>query len=428
MSVDPIVDLLEVGRLQSNVAKLFPRQADHNIFVGITVHGEHRFAAADATSPPALRNERLGCITKLATAALIREAIANRLLSLESRLDAFLREAPAGRAVAGITMRDLINHTHGLDDSHVERLPLNGDHSIDWRSLCASLLRVERIGPPGGYYSYGHAGAWLGAAVLESIYEQPYAQVLEARLVEPLGMTPNVAAGSLSAVDMPALCPALGGPLSLTCEDMLRFLDHHLTCADLAFCGRDLSDLLGDAVRLPGWHSTERGVFFGWKYYGHGWFGHNSQIPRAGLLIRMNPVRQIGIVVASGRQPPARVARSLFRECLPDLITLEMPRLRPERNVPLDEAHRFVGEYRNCSMSVSIVLTESSDLELHVRGAKSLGEHKERGLASLLRPAERDIFFLQNNLPEMTPYIQFLSDNNSAAEGVWNGMHVFPRR
>ena len=427
MSANTIVSFLEDGQLQSHVTKLFPRQADLRIFVGVTVHGRHCFAGVGATDSPVPQPERLGCITKVLTAALLRQSVANGLLSLESRLDVSLRDAPADVAATGITIRDLMNHTHGLDDSHVERLPLNSDHYIDWRSLCASLLRVERIGPAGGYYSYSHAGAWLGAAVLESIYRQPYGQVLESRLLKPLGISPKLAASPI-AVDMPALCPALGGRFGLTGEDMLRFLDHQLTCTDFAFGGRDLSDLLRDTVPLPGWHSTERGVFFGWKYYGHGWFGHNSQIPRAGMLVRMNPAQQIGVVVASGRHPPARIARSVFRECLPELITLEMPRLRLERNVLFNEAQRFVGEYRNCSMSVSIARTESSQLELRVRRARSPGAFEEGGVASLLRPAERSIFFLQTKLPEMTPYIQFLPDNNGAAEVVWNGAQLLPRQ
>jgi CubicO group peptidase (beta-lactamase class C family) len=399
---------------------------DHNIFVGITVQGHHRAAAAGAAGPPVSRPERLGCITKLLTAALLRQSIASGLLTLETRLDACLCEVPADVAARGVTIRDLMNHTHGLDDSHIERLPLTNDHYIDWRSLCASLSPIKKNGAAGGCYSYGHAGAWLGAAVLESIYRQPYAQVLESKLLEPLGITSKVAVESAAAVDMPAHCPALGGRFGLTGEDMLRLLDHHLTCADFAFGGRDLSDLLRDAIPLPGWHSTERSVFFAWKYYGHGWFGHNSQIPRAGMLVRINPAQQIGVVVASGRYPPARIARALFRECLPNLITLDMPRLLPERTVALNDARRFVGEYGNASMSVSVALTESSQLELRVRRAKSI---PEQGVVdSILRPAESEIFFLQTTLPEMTPYIQFISNDNGVAEVVWNGMQVLPRK
>jgi CubicO group peptidase (beta-lactamase class C family) len=425
MPADAIVSLLEDERLQSDLAKVLPRLVD-NIFVGITVHGHHRCAAAGVAGPPVAHPARLGCITKLLTAALLRQSIASGLLTLESRLDASLRDVPADVATAAITIKDLINHTHGLDDSHIERVPLTSDRYIDSRSLCASLFRVQRISPAGRYYSYGHAGAWLGAAVLESIYRQPYAQVLESRLLEPLGIRPRTEAESAAAANLPDLCPALGGRFGLTSEEMLRFLDYHLTSADPAFGGKDVADLLRGAIPLPGWHSTERGVLFGWKYYGHGWFGHNSQIPRAGMLIRINPAQQIGIVVASGRHPPARLARALFRECLPNLITLEMPRLLSERNVPSNEARRFVGEYGNSSMSISVSLTKSSQLELHVRRAKRFGE--QGSVASMLRRSESNIFFLQTTLPEMTPYIQFLPDNNGVAEVVWNGMQLFPRR
>ena len=131
---------------------------------------------------------RIGSVTKQFTAALILHLIEEDRLSLEDELSALLPNHWSGDDP--VTVRQLLNHTSGipsytslgerwqagiaLDLTHEELLSLFRDEPLDFE--------------PGTAFAYNNSGYYLLGMIIEEIAGQPYDQVLEEVIFEPLGL------------------------------------------------------------------------------------------------------------------------------------------------------------------------------------------------------------------------------------------------
>jgi CubicO group peptidase (beta-lactamase class C family) len=246
------------------------RRSDKRIAVGLA-HRERRSCAtvgcdiAAASAGTAL--VETGCITKLFTAAMMMQAVGAGRFSLDDAAGELLcRGSRDGlRLPQGISVRHLLEHTHGVDSSRLTQAPLREDGFIDAAMLCRELQDAGRLHEPGLLYSYGEGGPWLAAAILEACHGQPFRMLLETQLFAPMGVT-------ISPTDTlrARVCPSSGGALAVPLEGLLEFL--------LAHCPSEERLASGGITPLPGWSSQECGIRLGWKHYGSGWFGHNSAL------------------------------------------------------------------------------------------------------------------------------------------------------
>ena len=106
----------------------------------------------------------------------------------------FLTRPPA----QPIRMVDLLRHTSGLTYGFQERTPVDAayrkariddfdaDYTMD--SFIADLAKIPLQFDPGAHWNYSMATDVLGA-VIERIEDKPFAEVLQERIFEPLGMT-----------------------------------------------------------------------------------------------------------------------------------------------------------------------------------------------------------------------------------------------
>src|SRR5690606_34922017 len=87
-----------------------------------------------------------------------------------------------------------------------------------------ALLDGRRLAPPGERYSYSNAGAWIASAVLEALEHRRFGEQLRDDLLASLGIQLRHLRLERSPGDG-AVCPAMGGSLSLSVVDMLTFLE-----------------------------------------------------------------------------------------------------------------------------------------------------------------------------------------------------------
>jgi len=132
---------------------------------------------------------RIGSITKQFTATVIMQLVEEKKLSLDATLSSVL---PYYRADTGskITVQHLLTHTSGIPSytglpnfmRDVSRNPYGVREFVE--KYCSGNLEFE----PGSRFLYDNSGYFLLGAIIESVTNKPYAQVLRERVFDPLGM------------------------------------------------------------------------------------------------------------------------------------------------------------------------------------------------------------------------------------------------
>jgi CubicO group peptidase (beta-lactamase class C family) len=144
---------------------------------------------------------RIGSVTKMFT------GLTSLLLDHEGRLaldSAIGRTVPElDSSLRALTMRQLLTHTAGLTNEGAG----TGSHDEDALGDRVRRWGAERIfAPAGDVYSYSSPGYWLAGHIVERAARAPYVDVVERRLLAPLGMRrstflPTVAMTHALAVD-----------------------------------------------------------------------------------------------------------------------------------------------------------------------------------------------------------------------------------
>ena len=177
---------------------------------------------------------RVGSITKPFTAVAVMRLRDEGLLDLEDRVDQHVPGAPLGES----TIRSLLSHTAGLaaepPGQWWERSP-----GVQWAELATALGETQALFGPGRRFHYSNPGYALLGQVVEHLRGAPWIEVLQAEVLEPLGLSrttygpvqpaaPGIAVHPWADVIMPEVVQDLGamapaGQLWSTVADLTRF-------------------------------------------------------------------------------------------------------------------------------------------------------------------------------------------------------------
>ncbi|MET0535641.1 MAG: serine hydrolase domain-containing protein [Steroidobacter sp.] len=384
-----------------------------NVSLGLLIRGRHCFVALDDRLRPiedaAGQPVRAGCLAKPLTATLVATAVEEKQLDWAAHVSETVSlDGDCGRILSGISIRQLLNHTHGLDASALERMPRTDTGRLDISELCNQLAPLP-ISTPGRLHSYTNAGAWIAGALLESIYGKSYLQLLSEKRIADL--KPGAA-----ELHDDRVCPATGEALTLTLASWLLFLESHL---------HSHASLRADPVSLPGWSPTEQAACGGWKSYGSGWFGHNADLPESSALLRFNPEREVAIVLSSPGHGAFFALAMLFGALLPEFANLRPPRLLKPQECTQLELAAYAGAYSRSRDTVQVDATERGTLSFSMRGRSV-----EREIAPhALRAAEHRLFIPEpRDIPEFA-FLQFVASSESQSfDYLWNGKQLWRRR
>jgi beta-lactamase family protein len=334
---------------------------------------------------------------------LARHALEARRLAPDELASDLLPAGTARRGLRGITVRQLLEHTHGLDDSLLSTMPRDSRGRVDLDALTLALRAVEPLATPGELYSYGNAGVWVIAALLERLGSRPYAVQLVETLLEPLGL------GAIGSVE--SICPSTGGELALNAIDLLSLVAEATFAAPDVWPDDVCAGEYGFAIPLPGWNPLERGVYLGWKYHGTGWFGHQSVWPGHSVLVRSHPRRRLALIAASSDHPAVVVAARVFGAYLPELFELRAP-TRPSATLEPP-----AGKFASCAWRVNIRQVDG-DSELSARRSDT-----SNGWSAMLRGVTPGLWLTRPVL-SMFPHVELVELNRAY---LWNGRFVLPR-
>lgn len=405
--------LADESALQARLDAVFSGVARRDVVVCTCVDGQIAFAAVGPAGESRRTDAQVrpGCLAKLFTATLIRQLITEGALDLDDRVGALLSlPQSVSECLNGITIRHLLDHMHGLDDSACVSAPLAPDGFIDPEALIRKCAEF-RLSRPGEIYSYSNAGAWIEGAILEAWHGRRYEEILRSRLFDPLGITHGLVSNGDPKSTVTGSCPATGGAIAISARDLARFLD---------FVGsrqEHWPDRAGaiTATPLPGWNPFERGVFRGWKCYGDGWYGHNSIADDGStVLARLHPKERISLVVASTHQHANVVAAKVLGKSLPGYSTLSIPRLSATEAIDPRRLETYAGAYRNCAEAFYVFALGPGKIELDSPSGKSV-----------MSLAEENVFIASKADAGGVKFIQFLCQHGSSFHYLWDGRRVY---
>jgi CubicO group peptidase (beta-lactamase class C family) len=285
----------------------------------------------------------LASLTKMFTAVAVATLVSDGRLAFETPvgdvLPAYLRPSTLDPAV---TVHHLLCHTSGIAD-YAEEYEDSAGYLEDYAALWIDRpsYAIERPAdflplfvdlpayrPPGQMFQYSNAGYILLGLVIEQVAGTPYTEAVQARVLDPAGMTASgffrldeavtdVATGYLpqtspdlprrtNVYSIPVVGGADGGAMSTT-GDVDRFLRAY---AD----GTLLGDLTEVMLRP---HADAFDGFlegYGVHLYPDGRWGHGGGDPGVAVIANRWPDDDLNVVVLGNTEGPVGEVRDLLRE------------------------------------------------------------------------------------------------------------------
>lgn len=132
---------------------------------------------------------RLASLTKQVTALLVMQEVSAGRLTLDRKTGEILTSLP--NSAARVTVRQLLQHVSGLpnpSDGPEDKIPpfYTRTQNLDKTSLefCTGTAKRE----PGEKFEYNNCDYIILGALLEATARQPFAAILQERVIKPLGL------------------------------------------------------------------------------------------------------------------------------------------------------------------------------------------------------------------------------------------------
>lgn len=184
---------------RTQIAEVAAEDSIASITTGVIVGGElvqaDSFGCADCETNTLATPKhiyRVGSISKTMTSTLLAQLIHEGTINLDDKLSQYIPEVSGlidDRGWAGeITLRHLANHTSGLDrEPSLEgaaRGPIAG-----WKDkIIASIPTTSINTKPGTKYAYSNIGYGILGLAIERAVEEPFMDLMQRKLFDPLGM------------------------------------------------------------------------------------------------------------------------------------------------------------------------------------------------------------------------------------------------
>jgi CubicO group peptidase (beta-lactamase class C family) len=132
---------------------------------------------------------QIGSVTKVWTASLVMQLVAEGLVDLDAPVRRYLPEFGVVDPAASrtVTVRQLLSHTGGFDGDLFEDFG-RGDDALD-KLIAWMRTNARQVHPPGEMQSYANSGYCVLGAMIARLRGGTWESVMRERLIEPLGVT-----------------------------------------------------------------------------------------------------------------------------------------------------------------------------------------------------------------------------------------------
>ena len=183
---------------------------------------------------------RIGSVSKLFTWTAVMQLVEQHKLDLDRDVNDYLDFKIPAKFDKPVTLRDLMTHTAGFEDTTRDLLPATPDGVDLGRYLKQHI--PARIFPPGKIVAYSNYGAGLAGYIVERVSGQPLDAYIQRHILAPLDMrhstftqplpanlAPLLAKGYVSASDgkpkpFELVNPAPAGAMTASARDMANFM------------------------------------------------------------------------------------------------------------------------------------------------------------------------------------------------------------
>lgn len=378
----------------------------------------------------------IGSISKSFTAIAILQLCETGRLDLHASAADALPWFEVQSRFAPITLHHLLCHTAGI---------INGsDLSSDAAYEVWSLRHTQASCPPGARYHYSNVGYKALGLVLEAVYARPYGEILQEKILTPLGMHAT----------HPSITHALRRRMAVGYDPLFDDRPYHpgqplvpatwleygwgdgsiaSTAADMAIYARMLLnrgqtpggrllteksfDLLIQRAAEPA--DEEHGTFYGYglnvhETDGHACLSHSGGMVgyQAYLLVDMD--EGLGVVaLINGPGEVAEAARFALRLLQAERSTADLGAVaRPPSAESKASSAEYVGEYRGARGSFRVDL-DGDDLRMVFGGERVR-----------LHPRGADRFYVEH--PDFSRYLLTFTRENGQAVEALHGPDWYP--
>lgn len=299
----------------------------------------HAHTGADGEEPVPVDPQetlfRVGSVSKVFTATAAMRLVEAGEIDLDTDIDEYLDFDQPTNFDEPITMRHLLTHTPGFEESIEGAILAEGDEMDLARRL--STDPPEQIYPPGEVPSYSNHGNALAGLIVEQVSGVPFDEYVRTQILEPLGMDSSSfaqplpedlrerLAGSYETTEGPAqpfemVADAPAGALTASATDMARFMLAHMP-------GEDESPILEPAtmeqMHSPGLDEDVLGPMAGGPRMtlglfeedrnGHRILGHGGDTQHFHTEMQILPEERSGIFVTLNGSGDSEMASHLLR-------------------------------------------------------------------------------------------------------------------
>src|SRR5262249_3718568 len=176
-----------------HVRSIVPPDGGGGVAVALRIEGQTLFfnyGWADRANKRPITSDtlfNLASLRKVFETTLLAQAVGNGELRLDDPAAKYVAELDRDRDIGRVTLGQLATHTSGL------LLPQDHPPWPDWGYTLPEFIRTlnawEADKAPGQQHLYPHAGYVLLQLALERRYSVPIDELIEQRLLRPLGMT-----------------------------------------------------------------------------------------------------------------------------------------------------------------------------------------------------------------------------------------------
>lgn len=394
-------DAVNAEALGAYVRTLRARYGFPGLAIGVLKDGDAFTATAGilnlatgfAAPPGALF--QIASITKVYTAILAWQLVDEGRLDpdapLESVLKDFRMADPLGART--ITARRLMAHTSGIDGDY---LMSDASGPAQYAQLCRD---VPLLFAPGTRWSYSNAGYVILGYVVEALFGQRWQELVETRILRPLGMTEslvnpfNLAAYPAAAGHLEASEPGIFAPKTEGCfgESMRPAGSFMLQSArDLMILARTVleglaksdqsillsqnswQEMTSEQIALPRHNPlTARGWGAGFTLFDDGSLGHAGGTPGYTSFLCIDPETQTAhAILVNAQSRDMRIfLRTTREELFQQLTHRSRPSLAPVTGqVAESMAASLCGTYRSAGGTITVT-REGATLKLGARSS-----------------------------------------------------------
>jgi CubicO group peptidase (beta-lactamase class C family) len=323
---------------------------------------------------PATTLVRPGSISKLFTWTAVMQLVEQGRIDLDADLNRYLDFKIPPFKGQPLTMRHLMTHRTGFEQSVKGLIQLGGKISPPGQTLQRWI--PQRVAAPGTIPAYSNYGVGLAAYIVQRVSGTPYEEYVERHIFQPLGMTestfrqppppklaPFVAKGYARAseaaqpyelVDLPGV-----GGSAISAPDMAKFMIAHLS-QGAGLMQPATARLMQTAAyaAVPGTNRMALG-FLEMRINGRDWIGHEGDLFYFHSALWLLPSQNVGVFISMNSIGTSRALavdpiRKALLEQLNDRYFPQMYAAEPvELPTAKEHARMLVGRYFSSTGSFS---------------------------------------------------------------------------